>query len=557
MEPLDPRQSSAPASRHFTFHVDHCNNVTMAGKEEFDLFAYIFNREGEADQPSTERQEEQLPVMDFTVDSDENAASNSTAPVIQPHQPQSNSKQSRTIQLGRLQEPDLEYEEEDEDSSDDTASSSSRRRPVKTGASRGMKGNVYSLEIMKFNQLEQKDKERAQRVLDHYRDDRRQSSVHLCSRFISGKCDYMSKDASHIFRHMKSHHPSAKHPGYKITQYPGLKDREISDFVTKTYSELKQTDPQLAEEALALYKRPQNKKKQKVHLCGLFFRGKCQYFSTNTSHVRRHMARHHSRVLPMVKIVGYPGAGGETFHKHEQMTYATTTATAISPSHQFARVSLQVNQCNSKRREFDFFDYIFNRNREAGPLQSETQEKQLPLMDLPVDSDEDDASNSKPGVIELEDKSQGRKPRRVQPARLREPTTDSEDEDEDENSSNEASSPLRRRPVKIVQEEQEVARGRRFETMTFIQLDEKDKDGAQLVLDYYRDERQRGLVHICSRFMNGECRFMSKISTNLSSHMKAHHPNEKHPGYKITEFPGFKDRKIYDLTTHHALQFTK
>ena len=59
---------------------------------------------------------------------------------------------------------------------------------------------------------------------------------------------------------MKSRHPNEKHPGYKITQYPGFKDLKVYDFVTKPYSELKQTDPHLAEEVLALFKIRTNKK---------------------------------------------------------------------------------------------------------------------------------------------------------------------------------------------------------------------------------------------------------------------------------------------------------
>ena len=303
----------------------------MAEKEEFDLFAYIFNREGEADQPSTERQEEQLPIMDFTVDSDEDAASNSTAPVIQPHQSQSSSRLPRRAQPSKLQEPatDSEDSSDDEDSSDtedspgDETFLSSRRQLGKTGArSRKRTGRGVSFEIMKFNQLELKDKDGAQRVVDLYRDDRGTRSVHVCSHFISGKCRYTSKRSRELFRHMKSHHPKEKHPGYKITEYPGFEDRKVYEFVTKPYSQLKQTDPRLAEEVLGLNKRPQNKKKQKVHLCGHFVRGKCQYLSISTSHVKCHMANKHSRTLPMIKIVGYPGERERTRHSYDQMTYA-------------------------------------------------------------------------------------------------------------------------------------------------------------------------------------------------------------------------------------------
>ena len=302
--------------------IDQCSN--SAEKKEFDLFAYIFNRDGEEDQP----EEEDSPLVDVTVDSDEDGASNSTAAVIQPQQPQS-SRLPRRTQPSKLQEPatDSEKEEDDGDgddeSSDEEASSSSRTRPVQTETNgRGSKSNFYPLEIMKFNQLEEKDKEGAQRVFDLYRDERKKSCVLVCSLFISGKCRFMSKRLRDLCRHMKRRHQNEKHAGYKIIQYPGFKDRKISDFVTKSFSELKRTGPQLAEKVLALYKRPQNKSKQKVHLCGHFVRGKCQYFSMSSTNVKSHMARKHSRTLPIIKIVGYPGGRERTRHKYEQMTYA-------------------------------------------------------------------------------------------------------------------------------------------------------------------------------------------------------------------------------------------
>ena len=244
--------------------------------------------------------------------------------MIQQKQPQS-SRQPRRAQTGQLPEPGTDSEDEDkekdDDESDEETSSSLRKRPVKRGAkSRGR--NVHSFESITFSQLEEKDKEGAQRVLDLYRDERQQTLVRICSHFMGGKCRFMSKNSTDLFRHMKSRHPTEKHPGYKITDYPGFKDRKISDFVTKPYSQLKQTDPRLAEEVLALYKRPQNKKKQKVHLCGHFVRGKCQYLSISTGHVKCHMARKHSRTLPIIKIVGYPGERERTRHKYEQMTYA-------------------------------------------------------------------------------------------------------------------------------------------------------------------------------------------------------------------------------------------
>ena len=247
---------------------DDASTITMAEIKKlhgFDVFA--FDMDGEADAMLAEPQEEDVPLVNSILDTDEAGASNSMDAVVQQEQPQSSSRQPRGVQPGQGQEPatDSEDEEdddddeessEDEDSSDDEASSSSNRRPVKTGARR--KGNVHSLETITFSQFEEKDKDGAQRVLDFYRDDRRQALVHICSLFMGGKCTYMCKDTRDLSRHMKSFHPKEKHPGYKITEYPGFEDRKVYDFVTKTYSELKKTDSKLADEALALYTRPQN-----------------------------------------------------------------------------------------------------------------------------------------------------------------------------------------------------------------------------------------------------------------------------------------------------------
>ena len=339
-EPFGSRQSS-PAAHYSSDASPNPSlgsvHLTMADGSELDFFdIFVFDRDEEAGGQQSELQEEHVPLIDLTVDSDDDGPSNSTPPVVQQDQPQSSSRQPRGAQPGQGQEPATDSEDgddeesskdkessEDEDSSDDEASSSSNRRPVKTGArNRGSRGNSYPLEIITFSQLEQKDKDGAQRVLDLYRDERMNGSVLICSRFMSGKCRYMSTNSTNVLRHMKSRHPKEKHPVYQITQYPGFKDCKTNDFVTQSYPELKKTDPKLADEVLALYKRPQNKSKQKVHLCGHFVRGKCQYLSTNTSDVKSHMSSKHSRTLPMIKIVGYPGERKRTYHEYEQMTHA-------------------------------------------------------------------------------------------------------------------------------------------------------------------------------------------------------------------------------------------
>ena len=192
----------------------------MADGRELDFFdIFVFDRDEEAGGQQSEPQEEQppeqpeedIPLIDLTADSDDDGASNLTPAVVQQDQSQRSGEQPRSAQPGRMREPAADSE----DSSDDEASSSSKRRSVKTGA---RKGNVYSLEIITFSQLEQKDKDAAQRVLDFYRDERQRCSVHICSRFMNGECRYMTKDTRDLSRQMKSCHPKEKHPGYKITQ---------------------------------------------------------------------------------------------------------------------------------------------------------------------------------------------------------------------------------------------------------------------------------------------------------------------------------------------------
>ena len=54
----------------------------MAERKESDFFAYIFNTDGDADEPTKESREEDVSLMHHTVKSDEDDASNSRAAVI-------------------------------------------------------------------------------------------------------------------------------------------------------------------------------------------------------------------------------------------------------------------------------------------------------------------------------------------------------------------------------------------------------------------------------------------------------------------------------------------
>ena len=130
LEPLDSFCATCRQSGHFTFHVDQCINIAMANRREFDLFTFIFNSDGEEDEPTAEPQ--YSPLVYLTVDSDEEGASNWAA-VMQQNQPQSSSRLPRRAQPSKLQEPATDLEEEDDDDddeSDEDASSSSRKQAV-------------------------------------------------------------------------------------------------------------------------------------------------------------------------------------------------------------------------------------------------------------------------------------------------------------------------------------------------------------------------------------------------------------------------------------------
>ena len=345
---IEPQEEHVPPTVD-----DGDDDASIIAKAEIERLTcsnvFAFNIDVEADTFPFKPQEEQLPHKNST---DEDGVSNSAAAVVQQDQPQRTSRQPRRTQTAQLPEPTTGSEEEEDEDEE-----SSKRSTTKTRAR--VKSNVHSPKIITYCQLEAKVKDQAKLVLDQYRDERQQGSVHVCSRFMSGKCHYMTKNSQRLYNHMKSHHPNSKHPGYKITEYPGFKDHKTIDFVTKPYSELKQIDPQLADQVLALFKRPQNRNKQKVHLCGHFVQGKCQYLSISTSHVKCHMANKHSRTLPMIKIVGYPGERERTRHSYDQMTYAELKSKRSKVADQVLKYYYGLN-CRQKVHLCGSCDYFSN-----------------------------------------------------------------------------------------------------------------------------------------------------------------------------------------------------
>ena len=112
----------------------------------------------------------------------------------------------------------------------------------------------------------------------------------------------------------------------------------------------------------------------------------------------------------------------------------------------------------------------------------------------------------------------------AEPSKLQEPATDSEDEgegeeegdegdddDDDESSNEEATSSSKRRAVKTgARSRVRKSNIHSLESITFSQLEEKDKKGAQRVLVHYKDDGRQGCVNLCGHFMSGKCRYMSK-----------------------------------------------
>ena len=128
--------SSFRQSTHLTFHVDQGSNFTMADRREFDLFPYIFNRDGEDDEPTTELQED-VALMNPTVKSDEDDASNSRAAVLK------QGDQSRRAQPDQLQEP----KSREENSTSSTTSSTGTERKMNHQQSRRMKTLPSSISL--------------------------------------------------------------------------------------------------------------------------------------------------------------------------------------------------------------------------------------------------------------------------------------------------------------------------------------------------------------------------------------------------------------------------
>ena len=181
---------------------------------------------------------------------DEESSEEATG-MIQQEEQQTSMGHQRKLQPGRLREPtDSEDEDEGEDEDgescedeDDSSSSSDEdEAPLRKQSERTLKRTRprkdwgWSLKAISFAQLKSKNKKGAQRVLHYYKYDKQSGRVHVCSRFIRGKCGYMCKFSRHLYSHMKNNHPDDKHPGYKIFNYPGSRDYKV---VTKPYNELK------------------------------------------------------------------------------------------------------------------------------------------------------------------------------------------------------------------------------------------------------------------------------------------------------------------------------
>ena len=175
----------------------------------------------------------------------------------------------------------------------------------------------HEYEIMSYSQLEEKNRYKAKEVLDFHKDMKQHGNVLLCGLFLKGKCDYLTKDSRRILNHMINHLEKNIPLPLKIVNYPcNYKDKKIYKYLIKTYCDLKKDRPALAKKVLALYKEQWNKNKWNknkwnVHLCGLYLKGKCEYFNTNSRNVRSHISYNHSseKSVQIIKIISYPGCG--------------------------------------------------------------------------------------------------------------------------------------------------------------------------------------------------------------------------------------------------------
>lgn len=164
---------------------------------------------------------------------------------------------------------------------------------------------------MQFAQLEAKHPKLAQEVLSQHRSNLKyRTNIHFCSLQFTGRCDHMSYCGAEVYRHVKLHHPDADVSVIKVVAYPNEQMcGSIYSYELINYVDLKERDPKLAKTILDYHSKFTNKRN--IHLCGLNFTGRCDYYSYNGFDVVRHTQnRHKSEPVTVYKVIGYPKSGG-------------------------------------------------------------------------------------------------------------------------------------------------------------------------------------------------------------------------------------------------------
>ena len=88
-----------------------------------------------------------------------------------------------------------------------------------------------------------------------------------------------------------------------------------------TYSQLEKKDLNKAKEVLELYN--DKRRQRNVHLCDLFLRGKCGYFTKDFRQILNHMRSHKEKNIPLpLKIVNCPAYKDRKTHEYLVKTYS-------------------------------------------------------------------------------------------------------------------------------------------------------------------------------------------------------------------------------------------
>ena len=87
-----------------------------------------------------------------------------------------------------------------------------------------------------------------------------------------------------------------------------------------------------------------------------------------------------------------------------------------------------------------------------------------------------------------------------------------------------------------------------MDVVTLSQLEKKQPNKVKKVLDYYKDPRSRGSVHVCGLFLDGQCDYMKKFSGKVLNHLKCHGDSDISV-VKVVDYLVPRDAMIHEYTT--------